>query len=200
LESAYGDLAATAEVSPFLGAVSTVGGMLWVSATAIALFSGRLLVRSQWVREGKFLIYFGLLSLLLAIDDIFQLHEKVLGQIPNLGQPLYLALYGGLALVFLYTQRGLIKGDHWLTFLAAIGFLAISAITDNLKDQSLHEILLGSVGAEKTFERFLYLLEDTAKLIGILLWLVYAVQKAAQFLRAVIGNPPAAANSSVADA
>jgi len=76
----------------------------------------------------------------------------------------------------------------------------ISAITDNLKDQSLHEILLGSVGAENTFERLLYLLEDTAKLIGILLWLVYAIQKAAQFLRAVIGNPPAATNSSVADA
>lgn len=92
LESAYGDLAATAEVSPFLGVVSTVGGMLWVSATAIALFSGWLLVRSQGVREGKFLIYFGALSLLLAIDDIFQLHERVLGQIPNLGQPLYLAL------------------------------------------------------------------------------------------------------------
>ncbi|MCH9719059.1 MAG: hypothetical protein K0U60_04240 [Actinomycetia bacterium] len=120
---------------------------------------------------------------MLAVDGIFQIHEGVLGQIPTLRQPLCILVYGSLALDFVYLQRELIKSEHVLTFIAAVGFLAISAATDNLRDLSSFASLLEQPGAAKPLEVMSFLLEDTAKLIGILLWLGYAVRKAAQFLR-----------------
>ena len=71
-------------------------------------------------------------------------------------------------------------------------------VADNLRDLSSFESLLEQSGAAKPLEVMFFLLEDTAKLIGILLWLGYAVQKSAQFMRAR-SNQPVGAESSSAD-
>ena len=72
-------------------------------------------------------------------------------------------------------------------------------VADNLRDLSSFASLIEQSGAAKPLEVMFFLLEDTAKLIGILLWLGYAVQKAGQFLRDRSNQPVGADNSSAGD-
>ena len=67
-------------LSSFLGFVSNIGVWLWVSSVAICCFSLLTGVAKGLSSDTELLILLGLLSLLLAVDDFFLLHERYVYQ------------------------------------------------------------------------------------------------------------------------
>ena len=147
----------------YYGALSNLGVLIWAGAAAACLFAGLLLaVVSGWSPAAVFLIYGGLLTGLLTVDDLFLLHDYVLPHF-NVPQLLVYAVYAALALgyVALFARQILEHGA--LAFLTAGSLLAISVGID----QVIH--------SDAPIRIFI---EDGAKLMGIIVWTGFHVRTA----------------------
>lgn len=165
----------------YFGAISHVGVLVWTSAAAICAFAaGVLMVSSGRSDQVVFMIVAALLTGLLALDDLFLIHENVL---PALGiaQPVTYAGYGLLAAAYLaLSWRRILQNDYPLLSVA-LALLATSVAIDWLihSDQPIRIVL-----------------EDGAKLCGIFAWSSFHVAAA---WRAIAQQPasPSRSKSSV---
>ncbi len=110
--------------SSFLGFVSNVGIWLWVSSAAICFFSA---ITSQLVNKGskrELLFLVGILSVILAIDDFFMIHDRYVNE--KLCYLLY-AIVAGTLFVRQYKNIMEING---FSFLLSGLLLALSILTD----------------------------------------------------------------------
>lgn len=110
--------------SSFLGFVSNIGIWLWVSSVAICFFSALAydLVANDRRKELLFLV--GMLSMFLAIDDFFMIHDRYVNQ--NISYFAY-AFCAGIILVRHFKKIMEIDG---FSFLLAGLLLALSILTD----------------------------------------------------------------------
>jgi len=173
LDVPFGDLtrdpADIFNTSFYIGFLSTAAIFLWAATAAVSLFAG-LILPNYTVTPGQkaFLLTSGLLTMFLGADDAFLIHDKIL---PRIGVPetVTFAVYLLLVLLYMVRFRSLIfKTNYVLLGLSGI-FFATSILVDVLQP-----------GVQS-----LYLLEDAAKLAGILCWLAYFLRVAAS---AVSGN------------
>lgn len=110
--------------SSFLGFLSNVGVWLWVCSASICLFSagaGGFVAEQQ---QKQLLILIGALSLLLAVDDFFLLHDRYL---PQKAVFLFYIVFSIVLLVRYFKKIMEIEG---FAFLAAGGLLALSIYVD----------------------------------------------------------------------
>jgi hypothetical protein len=157
------DPASTFLARPYVGFLSNAGVMLWVAAATTGLLAG-------WATRGRsalapYLLAIGLLTALLAVDDLWLLHEDVL---PALGVPERVAVsaYGIYVLaLFAVFRRAALRTDL-LPAALALACLGLSAWMDQ----------------ELPFADLETLLEDVAKFAGIAFWLTYALRTARQAL------------------
>jgi hypothetical protein len=160
--------------------------ILWCAAGAISVFAGALLWRTQPAdRVGRFLIWGGLLTLMLMGDDFFTVHE---GLSFHLGIPdfLIVGLYAALAGVYFLVFRDVIWRTDYLLLAVALAFLGTSIVVDALdpKDSPLIFALVG--------DRY-HLVEDGPKLIGISVWLGYFARVSWVTLRSRMWPDPGSA-------
>ncbi len=146
----------------YIGFLSLTAIFLWAATAAVSLFAG-LILPNHTVTPGQkaFLLTSGLLTLFLGADDAFLIHDKIL---PRIGVPetVTFAVYLALVLLYIVRFRSLIfKTDYVLLGLSGV-FFAISILVDVF---------------EPGFLPF-HLLEDGAKLAGILCWLAYFLRVA----------------------
>ncbi len=151
------DPAITMYGHPFVGMVSNIGIIFWCAALAICFFCSVIQFKKGDPRVGRFLLFSGLFTLLLMLDDFLMFHEFVFPY--SLGIPQAAVIVGYLVLVSLYF---LIFGKLILTMeysilLLACGLFALSLATDMWMPQS----------------ELQFLLEDGAKLFGIVTWLLF---------------------------
>ncbi|MGI9383571.1 MAG: hypothetical protein ACR2PO_10485 [Methyloligellaceae bacterium] len=147
----------------YFGALSNLGVIIWAGAAAACLFAGLLLYSmTGWSPATMFMVYGGLLTGLLTVDDLFLLHDFVL---PHFGIPqiLVYAVYGAVALGYMLMFARLILEHDAVVFLAAGSLLAISVGID----QVIHN--------DAPIRIFI---EDGAKLLGIILWTGFHVRTA----------------------
>jgi hypothetical protein len=77
------DVVAVTDTHLYVGALSTTGLMLWAAASGICLVSAAALIGLPQCRGAvQFLLYAGILSALLGLDDAFLLHERVFPNSP----------------------------------------------------------------------------------------------------------------------
>jgi hypothetical protein len=157
----YGELTrdpnAIAALPFYNGLLSQAGIFLWAAAATICFFCAAAISGHSEHRElMRFLIGWGVLTLLLGVDDAFQIHERVL---PEFGIPQEVmgVVYIGLTVLGILKFRGLIRQTPYALLAAALGFFAISQAFD----------------AFWTWEPYPLLYEDGAKLMGIVFWLAY---------------------------
>ena len=164
LKELTGDFAATLEVPIYVGIQSQIGIFFWAASAAICLYTTTLISGSE---QKKFLILFGVLTLLLGLDDIFLLHEVVF---PSIGihqkivQLGYMAFIGALVLRFYKT---IFRSDY-LLLLTGLFFFGISVMIDNFL--SNESVIISQY------------IEDGAKFIGILCWSVYLYRTSYQMV------------------
>ncbi len=110
--------------SSFLGFVSNIGVWLWVSSAAICFFivaAGKLAVKDGY---RTMLVLIGILSMLLAIDDFFMIHDRYLSQ--RVCVPFYAAFVGILLVRY---HKKILEIDGFSFLLAGL-LLAMSVFTD----------------------------------------------------------------------
>lgn len=155
------DLAQTCKVPLGVGLLSNLGYLLWTAAAAIALFAALSGVTGARGRHRQLLLLGGGFSLLLALDDMFLLHDRYVG-----ATFLYV-LYAAFAVALLLRYRRLVPALGGMSFLVAVALLGGSVILD-----ALQEMLPFGYNAVQ-------LVEEGFKFLGIAAWLFFWWQAAA---------------------
>ena len=152
------DAAGTTNRSPFLGLGSNLGAFCLLIASSIAIFSALLLKDKR--HFSKLLLWPGLLSLLLFMDDFFMLHEQ--GFFVGVREQLVFAFYGVLfILISMAMIRSSINFDL-RTLLASALFFALSILVDVI--QSFWD------------SPWRIYWEDGFKFIGIVSWTIFLIK------------------------
>jgi hypothetical protein len=157
------DPAGTLHVPNYIGVVSGLGVLLWCSCAAVCLFSWGVLKKAG--TKGRWPAFFfsaGIMTTVLLIDDFFMLHENASQIYWRFGEEMVFALYGVMFFFFIARFWRTIASTEFLVFLLACGFMGMSLVFDKLN---------GPYGDNVPALRLL--LEDGAKLLGIVAWLVY---------------------------
>ncbi len=158
------DPTAVMEAPFYIGLFSQIGIFFWSAAAAICMFSAKVISKHpDSLKFKRFLFVSGLLTLLLGFDDIFLLHESVF---PYLGihEKVVYATYAGLVLFYLIKFYPTILNTKYIFLIMALVFFALSVIFDKSSIPGIDP----------------YLLEDGAKMVGIVSWLAYFFSVGAQ--------------------
>ncbi len=147
-------------LSSFLGFVSNIGVWLWVSSAAICCFSLVTNHSKFRIAPTELIILLGTLSLLLAVDDFFLLHERYVYQ---KGIFLFYAIFALSLLVRHY--RKIIEIDGFSFLLAGV-LLALSVELDI----NQRKIPLDYAHVQ--------LIEEGCKFVGAAIWLFFVGQAA----------------------
>ena len=158
------DTTAVAGVNPFTGVISNLGILCWCAAASICLFcffniSDR---RNYKINDYTFfLLFFGLTTLALLLDDLFLFHEVIAPKILNIPEELVLLCYGITVLFGIFKFKKIIFQTEWIILGMAFAFFALSITID-------------------FFEEFITVvdsifLEDSFKFLGIISWVYYLV-------------------------
>jgi hypothetical protein len=154
------------------GILSRIGVVIWVATAASAVMAGFIAQRLQ-SPGADVLLSFGLLGVVMAVDDSLMIHEAVSS---FTGLPLVEFGYVVAVVVILWRLRAeILSQTPWLVLAASFTGLALSEVVDFLDDQ----VSLGA-GAG---------VEDVCKFIGILLFAAYLLLMAR---RTVIASAPRA--------
>jgi hypothetical protein len=162
------DLAEAMNQLFYLGLYSNLILVFWGASAAICLFSGIMLRRSGRITERtKFLLYAGITSTLLYLDDMFLLHEDrgIFTTFFGLPQALILATYATWVAYFVIRFRTTILKTDYAPLLSGCLLLALSMFVDMTEGGLILDIGMVLPAHQ--------LLEDGPKLMGACGWLVY---------------------------
>jgi hypothetical protein len=141
--------------SSLLGFLSNIGIWMWVSAAAICFFSIITRWKLMLKKKKELLLLTGLLSLMLASDDMFLIHDRFIDQ------RICYAVYAILALVLLSRHYIMIFEVEGFAFLMA-GFLLFMSI---LSDYTQNYNPIGY--------RIVQIFEEGFKFTGAVTWLYF---------------------------
>jgi hypothetical protein len=156
----FRDPAAIAELPAYAGALSHLGVLLWCAAATVCLFTYLIFpVAVRRTSTGGFILWSGILTALLTVDDLFQVHEVASGilQIPDF---LIVGVYGVIALAIFFVHRRELVRTNLVLFSTAMLCLGTSVVVDAFDPKHL-------------FGTRYHLVEDGPKLLGIAVWLGY---------------------------
>lgn len=154
---------------PMMGALSSFGAIMFFCSSAVALFGATLATE----RSGRhFLIYAGLFSSLLGIDDFFGLHDRVFPEF-SIDETYVELLYVVGQLVYIIAFREVLLRLNYILLAAALLLLAISLALDS-RLMFVIQDALGSPLSQAAAEAW----EDLPKLAGTVLWLWFHMQAA----------------------
>ncbi len=158
---AFGDLtrdpSAVYEFSFYIGFLSQTGIFFWAAAATACLLAGAIFLRLPDRRQmAAFFFASAFLSLMLGLDDVFLFHEVVY---PHFGIPekVVYGIYAALVLGYLWFFRSILLNTRFIILAMGFGFFAMSVGMDIVDPQGIDP----------------FLLEDGAKMIGIVCWLGY---------------------------
>ncbi|WP_421703035.1 hypothetical protein [Aliiroseovarius sp.] len=151
--------------SSFLGFLSNIGVWVWVSAAAINFFGALAVGRGRDGKLRELLLLLGALSILLAIDDFFMIHDRFISQ------RYIFPVYAIIALSILLRHFDQIIRTDGFAFLLAGFFLAMSIVTDFFQGMIPWRYAHTQV------------LEEGFKFVGAATWLYFAVRLGLSFQR-----------------
>jgi hypothetical protein len=164
----------------FLGFFSNVGNALWWSAAGIAIVTALVLYATHRAEPGRFMLATALITLVLAIDDMFGVHDQWAYE-EHIPKQLFFVAYGALAAGLFWRFRRELSRT-WLTPLVlAVALYVCSSIFDGLSGDSDSDLR--------------YLAEDGVKLLGVVCWAAWVAHTAFVRLRALAGAPDEDARS-----
>ena len=171
LDFLFRDTFAVASVPVYYGFFSNLGIFLWLSSAAIMFFSTSILsIIDKQNKCCQFLLSFGSITLFLAIDDFFMLHERVFPRFLGVSEKVTFLAYGIIVIYCIFRFRRIILNNNFKIFFMAVLFLFSSIAVDQTlnSDQFLFK-------ANDT-----YFFEDSLKLIGTVTWCFYFIKVSAE--------------------
>ncbi|MBI5943336.1 MAG: hypothetical protein HY864_03130 [Chloroflexi bacterium] len=155
----------------YIGLISNLGVIFWGASAAVSIFAG-LIGKSKAPSAASFLIYSGIFSALLLLDDLLQLHEGFFQYDLHIPEELVLALYSAIAILIYFRHRKFILPSQYFILLSSLMFFGFSLSVDTFLDDIPGENLL----------------EDGSKFIGILTWFGYYTSLGYETIRQKISS------------
>ncbi|MBD2039822.1 hypothetical protein [Microcoleus sp. FACHB-672] len=168
----------TVEQPFYIGFFSNIGILFWCAAAAICLFSFALLqnhYRSR--RMHSFILYSGILTSVLLLDDLFMIHEEVAPKYLFVPEKFVYLIYALMLLVYLVKFRKTILKTDFSLLVLALAWFALSIVFDK------GIIPLSPSLLERGFD---FYLEDAAKLLGIVSWFAYLAKVCGDCIKAFL--------------
>ena len=167
------DQSAVANIPPYIGVFSSIGILLWCVCAAICLFTYGVLKKANQAQEyANFLLFSGLITTLLLIDDLFLLHEFVFPKYLYISERIVYAAYMIVFSSFFIRFRKIFQKTEFVILLAAILSLGLSMIADMI------------------WEGLPTFVEDTFKLVGITTWVTYFVRLCLHQISSILNTAP----------
>ncbi|GAB4544162.1 MAG: hypothetical protein Tsb0014_38140 [Pleurocapsa sp.] len=143
----------------YLGFLSNIGILFWAAGATICFFAAAIInqIKHKTINF-YFLLFAGVITTILLIDDFFLLHEEVFPKYFDLAESQAFLIYLLLVLAYLVFFRNKIASTDFLLLGLSLFSFASSAIAD--------EIFVAHFRGK-------FLIEDGCKLLGILTWTAY---------------------------
>lgn len=185
------DPAAIVNTGPWIGLFSNVGIFIWWIAGAICVFTALVLWRQPGQgRIAAFLLSWGVLTGVLALDDFFMFHEWVVSTYLPVAEDVLLALYPPIMLALVVIFRREILATRFPALMLAFGCLGASALIDVIGTERFVQAGIPL----RVVWHLAYVVEDGLKLVGLIAWLHYFGLTSFDALRRALGSGPAATN------
>jgi hypothetical protein len=166
---------------PFLaGLLNQLGVLAFCTSGVVCLFAARLLDgRCGRSSLTGFLTGAGLLSVTLAIDDLFMIHETVHGRLGGRTAKLFTVAYATALLGLLWSnRRELVRSTEWRVLLVGLACFGTSEVIANLRvlnECRLHWRIWDPSPGRK-------LCEESLKWIGAVMWFAYLLSTSSRVL------------------
>jgi hypothetical protein len=171
------DPADTLHAHPLTGLLSHVGVLVWWAAASVCLFCGAVLWRARAdQRLRSFLAWSGVITAVLATDDLFLVHDALAPLYLGLDDKAFLFAYGAAVAWYLVRFRTIILDSEYTLLLLALLFFGSS-------------ILVDMVLQDRWASPWRIAVEDGLKLLGIVGWSGYLILAAARALAASSAAP-----------
>ena len=157
VEEFTADPAVTFQAHPLTGFGSHLAAMMWCASAVICFFAAALLKLKDRLTHFNFLIWSGIISAMLFIDDLFMFHEAIFTWYFSIPQSAVYLGYVLFIMAYIYWFRKQILNSEYVLLVVALFFFASSVFGDFVLAQ----------------EGYAYLIEDGLKLFGIVTWLIY---------------------------
>ena len=142
----------------YAGILSNVGILFWSAGATVCFFSVSIRRKEEFIgRYKRFLVMSGLITSLLLVDDLFQMHRIFYPKVLHIPTFIVYCVYGLLGLWYLLIFRKQIMETEYLMLALALGFLGLAVIID----------ILSIVPRGSTA------LSDFLKFFGIVSWFIY---------------------------
>ena len=141
----------------YFGFFSNLGIMFWSASIMTCWFVAYRVFYTGTKSDFYFMVWSGIITLIMTVDDLFQLHEEVLPQYFAISENMVYITYLNIYIVYFIRFRKKILKSEFITLIMAFGFLGISTVID----------FLPLPIPKDTF------LEDALKLFGTVSWFVY---------------------------
>jgi hypothetical protein len=157
------DPTSTMKVHPLTGMQSNLGILVWWAAAAICFFGHAVLRYSHSdATLRSFLLWSGVITAVLALDDFFLVHDDLVLRYLKLSETPVLLSYTALLVWHLVRFRRHILRSSYLLLLLALMFFGLSIVVDFFQEHWLSPWRI--------------FLEDGFKLLGIVSWSGYLIQ------------------------
>jgi hypothetical protein len=145
--------------APYVGSLTFLGIFFWIASVTICFVAFSFLKNfSDKKKIASFFLYSGLLTLLLVIDDTFEIHEIILEEYMGFDEYYSYAFYLILFGVFAFKYIKEVFSLHVSLLMVAFAAFGISVFFD---------LFLEGIVPYSTY------LEDGFKLSGIVFWMLY---------------------------
>lgn len=143
----------------YTGWLVFLGVVFWFGAASLGIVTGRVARRSSGTAQtASMMFWFGLLMLLLGVDDLFRLHDGIFLKL-GIKENTTLLVWGVLAMVWgLWHLPRILRDRYMPIFALGVLSFALSILVEQLEDTSLN------LGVN----------EEAAKFGGVLLFAVWA--------------------------
>jgi len=165
----------TLEGPALTGIQSNLGVLIMWSGAAIALFSAIAVRRLGGGRTARFLLWGGIITALLALDDFLLLHDEVFVEFLGQSERRVFLVYAVIVGLFLWHYRRVIMSSGAILLIIAVGCLGASLLVDQTS------FLWG----ESPWRIFV---EDGLKLVGLTFWTGFFVRCSYHALVSRIGS------------
>ncbi|WP_041532271.1 hypothetical protein [Pelobacter propionicus] len=167
------DAMATLEAHPLTGVQSNIGVLIWCATAAVCIFSHGILRYECGVGDGEssFFLCSGLFTALLALDDLFLVHDDLLHRYLGswaYGKALYVA-YGLFMVWYVVRFQNLLLRSEYVLLLVALLFFGTALVIDFFDDLWISPWRI--------------FWEDGFKLTGIITWCGYLTRACFQAIR-----------------
>ncbi len=151
-------------VSSLLGLISNLGNFFWIASVAIAFFAVTY-ERQLPSKQKQWLLLVGALSLILAIDDFFLLHDRYVNQWVCYG------FYVTTALLLFIRHFAQLIESAFFSCLIAFTLMGLSILTDTFQEKLPWDYEVAQI------------LEEGFKFAGAIIWLQCTIQCSISALR-----------------